>query len=71
MKRYVLVFVAKVISKRRELTTLLASFSPTASQVSIRLVYAITALPGWRTIDLDASAAFISATLPPNEYSYI
>ena len=32
-----------------------ASFSPTASQVSIRLVYSCTALPGWRTVDLDAS----------------
>ena len=48
-----------------------ASFSPTASQVSIRLVYSVTALPGWRTVDLDASAAFISAILPPNEYVYM
>ena len=30
-----------------------ASFSPTASQISIRIVYSITSLPGWFTLDLD------------------
>ena len=44
-----------------------ASFSPTARQISIRLVYASTALPGWRTIELDA----ISVLLLPNEYVYM
>ena len=36
-----------------------ASFSPTASYVTIRLVLALTALPHWYGVDLDATGAFI------------
>ena len=48
-----------------------ASFSPTASYVTIRLVLALTALPGWFGVDLDATGAFISAPLPPTEQVYL
>ena len=48
-----------------------ASFSPTASYVTIRLVLALTALPGWYGVDLDATGAFISASLPPVEQVYL
>ena len=48
-----------------------ASFSPTASYVTIRLVLALTALPGWYGVDLDATGAFISAPLPPEEQVYL
>jgi hypothetical protein len=39
------------------------SFSPTASQVSFRLVLALTVSPGFLSVDLDATSAFISAPL--------
>ena len=45
--------------------------SPTASQVSIRLVYAFAALSGWWTMDLNASAVFISGRLSPNKYVFM
>ena len=48
-----------------------ASFSPTASYVTIRLILALTALPFWYCVDLDATGAFISAPLPPNEQVYL
>ena len=48
-----------------------ASFSPTASYVTIRLVLALTALPRWYGVDLDATGAFISAPLPPEEQVYL
>jgi len=48
-----------------------ASFSPTASYVTIRLVLAVTALPHWYGVDLDATGAFISAPLPPEEQVYL
>ena len=47
------------------------SFSPTASYVTIRLVLALTALPHWYGVDLDATGAFISAPLPPEEQVYL
>ena len=37
-----------------------ASFLPTASYVMIRLVLALTALPHWYGVDLDATGTFIS-----------
>ena len=43
------------------------SFSPTASQVSLCLVLALTASPGFLSVDLDATSAFISAPLQDNE----
>jgi hypothetical protein len=48
-----------------------ASFSPTASCVTIRLVLALTVLPHWCWVDLDATGAFISAPLPPEEQVYL
>lgn len=48
-----------------------ASFSPTASYVTIRLILALTALPYWYGVDLDATGAFISAPLPPEEQVYL
>ena len=47
------------------------SFSPTASHVTIRLVMALTSVPGWTSLDLDATCAFISADLPPEEQVYM
>ncbi len=47
------------------------SFSPTASQVSLCLVLALTASPGFLSVDLDATLAFISAPLQDNEQFYM
>jgi hypothetical protein len=47
------------------------SFSPTASQVSFRLVLALTASPGFLSVDLDATSAFTSAPLQDNEQVYM
>ncbi len=48
------------------------SFSPTASQVSLRLVLALTASPGFLSVDLDAtSALLISAPVQDNEQVYM
>ena len=43
------------------------SFSPTCSHSTIRLVLALTAVPGWYSLDLDAVCAFISSDLAPGE----
>ena len=48
-----------------------ASFSPTASYVTIRLVLALTALPHYYGVDFDATGTFISAPLPPEEQVYL
>ena len=48
-----------------------ASFSPTASYVCIRMILALTALPFWYSYDLDATGAFISSPLPPEEQVYL
>jgi hypothetical protein len=48
-----------------------ASFSPTASEVTIRLILSSTALLGFRSVDLDATCAFISAPLPKDEQVYM
>jgi len=47
------------------------SFSPTASQVILRLVLALTASLGFLSVDLDATSAFISAPLQDNEQVYM
>jgi len=39
------------------------SFSPTCNHVSIRLILALTAMPGWQAVDLDAESAFVSNAL--------
>jgi hypothetical protein len=48
-----------------------ATFSPNASYVTIRLVMALTALPIWFSVDLDATGVFISAPLPPEEQVFL
>ncbi len=47
------------------------SFSPTVSQVSLRLVLTLTASPDFLSVDLDATSAFISAPLQGNEQVYM
>jgi len=47
------------------------SFSPTCSHSTIRLVLALTAVPGWYSLDLDAVCAFISSDLAPGERVYM
>jgi hypothetical protein len=49
----------------------LKSFSPTSSQVSLRLVLALTASPAFLSVDLDTTSAFISAPLQDNEQFYM
>jgi hypothetical protein len=56
---------------QRKNVDLFASFSPTASYVTIRVVFALTALPHWYGVDLDATGAFISAPLPSEEQVYL
>jgi hypothetical protein len=57
--------------QQRKDVDLFASFSPTASYFTIRLVLALTTLPHWYGVDLDATGAFISAPLPPEEQVYL
>ena len=55
---------ARIVALRyqqRQNIDFFATFSPTASYVTIRLVLALTALPNWFSVDLDATGAFISA----------
>ena len=47
------------------------SFSPTCNHVSIRLILALTAMPGWKALDLDAESAFVSSELPKDEEVYM
>jgi hypothetical protein len=47
------------------------TFSPTCNQVSVRLILALTAMPGWSAMDLDAEAAFISSLLGEDEHVYM
>ena len=47
------------------------SFSPTVSYVTLRFIMALTAMPGFISLDLDATCAFISARLPPEEQVYM
>jgi hypothetical protein len=47
------------------------SFSPTISQVSLRIVMALTSMKGFRSWDLDATSAFVSAPLPEGEMVYM
>ena len=53
--------------QQRKNVDFFVSFSPTASYVAIRLVLALTALPHWYGVDSDATGAFISAPLSPEE----
>ena len=47
------------------------TFSPTCNHVSIRLILALTAMPGWQALDLDAEAAFVSSVLGDDEVVYM
>ena len=47
------------------------NFSPTASQVTVRFIMAMTAMKGWDSADLDATCAFICAPLPEKEQIYM
>ncbi len=40
------------------------SFSPTISQVTLRIVMALTSMSGFSSWDLDATSAFVSTVLP-------
>ena len=45
--------------------------SPTCSHSTIRLVLALTSVPGWHSLDLDAVCAFISSDLAEGEHVYM
>jgi len=47
------------------------SFAPACSQTTLRLVLALTAVPGWHSLDLDAVCAFISSDLAEGEHVYM
>ena len=48
------------------------AFRPlTCSYSTIRVVLALTAVPGWYSLDLDAVCAFISSDLAPGERVYM
>ena len=51
--------------QQRQNIDFVATFSSTASYVTIRLVLALTALPNWFSVDLHATGAFISVPVPP------
>jgi hypothetical protein len=44
-----------------------SSFSPTALQVTLRVILVLTAMVGFKSWDLDATCAFISAPLPKGQ----
>ena len=48
-----------------------SSFSPTDSQVTLRVILALTAAVGYKSWDLDATCAFISADLPEDQHIYL
>ncbi len=47
------------------------SFSPTISQVTLRIIMALTSVPGFSSWDSDATSAFVSAVLPVDEVVYM
>jgi hypothetical protein len=47
------------------------TFAPACNHVSIRLILALTSMPGWGALDLDAEAAFVSSKLGDNEEVYM
>ena len=57
--------------QQRQNIDFFATFSPTASYVTIPLVLALADLPNWFSVDLDATGAFISAPLPPEEQVFL
>jgi hypothetical protein len=63
------VFAKGYLQKR---TSDFNSFSPTASQVILlRVILALTAMLGFKSWDLDATCAFISAPLPKGQKLYL
>jgi hypothetical protein len=57
--------VAKGYLQKR--TSDFSSFSPTASQVTLRVILALTTMVGFKGWDLDVTYAFISAPLPKGQ----
>ena len=57
--------VAKGYLQKR--TSDFSSFSPTSSQVTLRVILALTAIVGFKSWDLDATCAFISEPLPKGQ----
>jgi hypothetical protein len=47
------------------------SFRPTESQIWVRLVMALTNIPGFCSIDMDTTCVFISVPLPHTEQVYM
>jgi hypothetical protein len=47
------------------------SFSPTISQVTLRIVMVLTSMPGFSSWALDATSAFVSAVLSDDEVVYM
>ena len=47
------------------------SFSPTCSHSTVRLVLALTSVPRWRSLHLDAVCAFISSNLAEGKHVYM
>ena len=55
----------------KKMTSDFSSFSPATSQVILRVILALTAMFGFKCWDLDATCAFISATLPKGQNLYL
>jgi len=47
------------------------SFSPTCSQIALRLILELTSIRGWCSIDMNALSAFISSKLAVGEHVYM
>jgi hypothetical protein len=62
-------WLQKVICRKGLLTS--ALFLPTASQVTLRVRLALTAMLGLKSWDLDATCTFISALLPKGQKLYL
>jgi hypothetical protein len=60
--------VSKVYLQKR--TSDFSFFSPTASQVTLRVILALTAMLGFKSWDLDTTCSFISVPLPKGQKLY-
>jgi hypothetical protein len=61
--------VAKGYLQKR--TSDFSSFSPTASQVTLRVILALTAMVGFKSWDLDDTCAFYNAPLPKGQKFFL
>jgi len=57
--------------KKGVIILLFERFSSTCSSSAIRLVLALTAVPGWYLLDLDVVCALIPSDLAPGESAYV